>query len=184
MAELQWSGLFMNTPRPYILLSLALLAGCSPSPETERLNGSGYFTLTNSPGTVFWANLEDSATNDIQFVLLLPEADEIGCAGGGGPEGGDTTYDYWSLKTRRDGHQWEIEASGTMKTGTESLRLSDLTANTVTNINLSRSRTWRISDDWTLTPLDKIDPTITERVLHQSESQFKQSQSFRNGISL
>jgi hypothetical protein len=31
-----------------------------------------------------------------------------------------------------------------------------------------------------LTPLDKIDPTITEKVLHESESGFKQIQLLRN----
>jgi hypothetical protein len=89
------------------------------------------------------------------------------------------TYDYCDLKTKRDSHQWKIEAHGNLEAGTEALRFSDLSANTVTNIDLSRSRFWQISDDRVLIPLDKIDPTITERVLHESEAGFKSIQSLR-----
>ena len=158
------------------LLLLAILAGCSPAPKDLRVDGSGSFTLTNTTDTVFWGHVQDSKTNDLQFILLLPEADQFGS---GSQMHGDASYDYCDLKTKRDGHQWKIEANGNLNTGTESLRLSDLTANTVTNIDLGRSRLWQISDDRLLIPLDKIDPTITERVLHESEAGFKSIQSLR-----
>jgi hypothetical protein len=145
------------------LLSLALLAGCSPAPKDLRVDGSGSFTLTNTTGTVFWGHVQDSKTNDLQFILLLPDTDQFGSGS----------------QTQRDGHQWKIEARGNLNTGTESLRFSDLTANTVTNIDLGRSRLWQISDDRLLIPLDKIDPTITERVLYESEAGFKSIQSLR-----
>jgi hypothetical protein len=170
-------GLFMNTLLPCLLLPPALLAGCSHSPQNERVDGSGYFTLTNGTGTVFWGHLQDSKTNNLQFVLLLPETAQVGP--GGGQTRGDGSYDYFNLKTKRDGHQWRIEANGNLNTGTESLRLYDLTAHTATNIDLDRSRLWQISNDKILTPLDKIDPTIIERVLHESESGFERIQSLR-----
>ena len=165
----------MNALLP-LLLSLALLAGCSPAPKDLRVDGSGSFILTNITGTVFWGHVQDSKTNDLQFILLLPETDQFGS---GSQTHGDGSYDYCDLKTKRDGHQWKIEARGNLNTGTKSLRLSDLTANTATNIDLGRGRLWQISDDKLLIPLDKIDPTITERVLHESEAGFKSIQSLR-----
>lgn len=166
----------MNASLTCLLLSLALLAGCSQAPNNERMAGCGEFTFTNSTGTVFWGNLQDSATNDIQYVLVLPEADHAGC---GSQTRGDITCNYCDLQTKRDGHQWKIVANGSLKTGTESLWFSDLTANTVTNIDLNRSRIWRISDDGISVPLDKTDSAIMERVLHESEAGFKQIQSLR-----
>lgn len=159
--------IFMNTLLPFLLMSLALLAGCSsPAPESRpgprelRVNGSGEFTLTNVTGTVFWGHVQDSKTNDLQFILLLPEAVECG---GGNQTHADFFYDYCHLKTRRDGHQWKIEAVGNLNTGTDSLRLSDVTANTATTVDLRQSRTWHISDDGILIPLNEIDPRIKGR---------------------
>lgn len=128
----------MNASLPLLLL-MVLLAGCSPAPKDLRVDGSGIFTFTNiSTGTmVFWGHVQDSKTNDLQFILLLPKSDEFGS---GSQMHGDASYDYCNLKTKRDGHQWKIEANGNLNTGTESLRFSDLTANTVTNIDLGRSR--------------------------------------------
>ena len=161
---------------PPLLVSLALLAGCSHAPKDLRVDGCGSFTLSNMTGTVFWGHVQDSTTNDLQFILLLPETDQFGS---GNQMHGDDSYDYCNLKTKRDGHQWKIEANGNLNTGTESLRLSDLTANIVTNIDLGRSRLWQISDDRLLFPLDKIDPTIYEKVLNESEAGFKSIQSLR-----
>ncbi len=166
----------MNTSLAYLTLSLLLLAGCSPAPKTERVDGSGCFMLTNTPGTVFWGHIQDAATNDIQFVLLLPENDQFG---NGTQSHGDTTYDYCDLKSKPDGHEWKIEAQGNLEAGTAVLRFSDLTAGTVTNIDLSRSRFWQISADRVLIPLDKIDPAIMKTVLHESEAGFKRIQSRR-----
>src|SRR5690348_11681440 len=125
----------MNASLPYMLVALALLAGCSQAPKNERVNGCGDFTLTNTTSTVFWGHQQDSTTNDVQFVFMLPESDQIGS---GSQSHGDSTYDYCILKTKQDGHQWKIEAFGDMKTGIASMRFTDSTANTVTNIDLSR----------------------------------------------
>ncbi len=165
----------MKTPILFLLLALtALLAGCSHSPKNVRANGDGFFTLTNNEGIVYWGYLHDPTTNDVQFVLLLPAADQTGPGGvEGSQRPGYDYYDYFYLKTKRDNHLWKIETNVSQKTGTGSLQFSDLTANTVAYIDLGRSRTWRISDNGILTPLDKIDPTIAEKVLHASESSFK-----------
>lgn len=153
-----------------LLLSLALLVGCSLPHKNDRAEGTAFFELPKNRGDVLWASLEDLTTNDLQFVLLLPECEAVTSESRKGSKATDSTYDCSVLKTKRDGHQWKIEADGNMTTGTHSLRFSDLTANTFTNIDLKRSRMWRISDDSTLIPLDKIDPAITESISDQYES--------------
>lgn len=169
-------GLSMKTPIASLLLGLALLTGCGHSSEKMRSDGTGFFTLTNQPGTVYWGYLHDSTTNDIQFVLLLPDADQTGPNGVEGRQRpGYDYYDYFYLKTKRNSHQWKIEADVSQKTGTGSLQFSDLTANTATNIDLGRSRVWQISDDGRFTPLDKIDAPIAKRVLAETESAVRRS---------
>jgi len=161
-----------------LLLSLALLAGCSTAPEDLRVHGSGFFTLTNGTSTVFWGHVQDSKTNDLRFILLLPESDQL--ANGGQTRGG-ASYDYFNLKTKRDGHHWKLEWNRNLHDGVGVLRLTDLTAKTLTMVDLGRSRLWKISDDKDLIPLDKFDSTITERVLHESESGYRRLQLSRKG---
>jgi hypothetical protein len=166
----------MKTPIPWLLLALVVLsAGCGQSPKSQRADMSGFFTLTNNAGIVYWEYLHDSETNDMQFVLWLPAADQTGPAGGQGSQRpGYDYYDYFLMKTKHDGHQWKIENDLSQKTGTQFVRFSDLTANTVTNIDLVQIRMWQISDDKTLTPLGKIDPLIAQKLSLQTESSMKQ----------
>jgi hypothetical protein len=161
------------------LLFLAALTGCSRAPKDLPVDQSGSFTLTNNTGVAYWENVQESKTNDLRFILLLPASEHFGSGSQGH---GYANYNYCNLTTKRDGHQWKIEANEDLKTRAESLRLYDLTANTVVFINLAQSRWWQISDDRQLIPLDQIDPSITEKVSRESEAGFKNLQSFQAGL--
>jgi hypothetical protein len=159
------------------ILSLIVWCGCGSSPKGQRTDGSGYFD--NGKSTVLWRSLCDSTTNDIRFVLLCPETTEVGTSN---QSDGNACYDRFDLRTKYDGHRWTIEAKANSTAGTESLWLSDQTANLVTNLNLGRSRFWRLSDEGIWIPLEKIDFATNRRVLGDSEAGFKRTVSLRKGM--
>ena len=124
-------------------------------------------------------SLCDSTTNDIRFVLLCPETTEVGTSN---QSDGNACYDRFDLRTKYDGHRWTIDSKSKSTAGTESLWLSDQTANLVTNLNLGLSRFWRLSDEGIWIPLEKIDFATNRRVLGDSEAGFKRTVSLRKGM--
>ena len=162
---------FMKALASLLLLSLMFATGCSRSASSRRTAGSGEFTLTNNAaaiGTVFWGNLHDATTNEIQYVLILPKTTEAVLHG---QTQNDASYSCGDFKLERNGHQWRIEAFGTLSNGTKSLQISDMTAQTVTSVTLPLGRFWRVSEDGTPTRLDKIDEAITQEIATQLRQQ-------------
>ena len=160
----------MKALASFLLFSVVLGAGCIHFPQAESFNSCGTFAITNSAGvstgTVVWGNRHDANTNDIQFVLILPETAEAGC---GAQSWGGGYYVYGDLKIKSNGHRWKIEARRTMNTRLESLQLFDSTAQMEMKVYLQLGRYWRVSENGMVARLDTVDEAITRKVLHESE---------------
>jgi hypothetical protein len=153
-----------------LLGSLIFGAGCATPAKVERFTSYGYFNFTNSVGvvnSVFWRNHHDATTNDIGFVLVLPETAE---ASDGGQSRGYALYHYCDLKLKHNDRRWKIEAYKDFKAGFQQLHIMDLTARTVSRVDLERSRFWQVSEDGTLTPLDRLDETISRSIVRGSRN--------------
>jgi hypothetical protein len=160
----------MRTLPGFLLLSLIFCAGCVGTTNfnsllTSQSIGWGNFAFTNnagdSLGKVFYGNLHDATTNDIQFVLILPETHELGISG---RAWGNTSYRCCDLTIRSTGHQWKIEAYRVSQIGPRSLRITDVTDRTARDVDLSVSRFWQVSEDGMLTPLGSVDDTIARTI--------------------
>jgi hypothetical protein len=149
----------------------------SPPPKAERFHSSGYFTHSDTIG-VYWSTWLEPQTNQIRFVILLPEMDQVDI---GRVTMHHSTDEFCNLKMKRSGHEWRIESSGTVNMGVETIRFFDKTANTVTNLDLRQSRLWRLSDNGILTPIEKLDPDIAGKILSESESRREGIDSLRDG---
>lgn len=170
----------MRTLAACILCSLFFWTGCHRFAKADRLNSSGDFTHTNnagvSIGTVCWNSLQDAATNNIQFILLLPETTGIGS---GGQTRGNANYDYWNLTLKTNGHQWKIEAHGDMDAGIGSLEILDATAGSEWSVDLRRGRFWQVSEAGVLTPLSNVDGVVAGRIAQQAEESYQRIKALR-----
>jgi hypothetical protein len=151
-----------------LFLSLAVLAGCiSPHKAEPPLLSSGYFPLKEGTNTVLlWCTLASGSQTDIQYVLWLTATNGLnGCL----ESFADPRHRGQHVNITRDGHQWLIEASGKLSSGIESLRLSDVTAQSAVNADLQRSRFWQLSEEGTLIQVDAVDPAVTNKVVQESK---------------
>jgi hypothetical protein len=173
---------FMKVLLSFLLLSFVLAVGCRhappPLPKPERFRDSGSFELTNNAGvkmgTVIWVSQQDTKTNDIQFVLILPVTTEVTSGGG---SWGNVYYAYWDAKLKSNGHLWKIETRKATNARLHWLQVFNYANQTATVVQLQLGRYWQVSDDGTLVRLDAVDEAITQKVLHEGEVLLKETMS-------
>ena len=149
-----------------LLFSVIFGAGCAGVwPEPGQDAHFGYFELTNNAGAsvsmVLWGNQQDATTNDILYALILPETEVLK---GGATGRGKTSYRYYDVRIRSTDHQWKIEESTVSQARPRWVRITDVTNGTTTDLDLYRSRYWKVSADGPFTPLAEVDDVIAREI--------------------
>ncbi len=122
-------------------------------------------TFSRDTNSVYWCVLTKPETNQIQFVLFLPVMTNFDWSD-------STTWpadgnDYCLLQVKSNRHQWKLENVVDLKTGGQTVKFLDVTANTTSDLNLTNGRFWQLNDAGRATRLEAIDAATLARILSE-----------------
>lgn len=161
-----WGILVMVLLLPIVMILFSFLEFLhshkySMAVKSRNCNGC----ISSDAGSIYWCVLSKPETNQIQFVIMLPATTTTGPAGGDAwPSRGD---DYCYLQVKGNGHQWKIENIMDWKSGVQTVRLRDLTANTISSLGLNEGRFWKLDGEGHATPLETIDAATMTKIFSQ-----------------
>lgn len=149
-----------------VVLAALLLPIISHSHKITKIiqsdDSSG--VLSSDAGSVYWNVLSEPATNQTEFVLLLPSTTT---SESGSKNYTSYAYDFCNLQIKSNQHQWKIEGILDWQTGMQTVQIHDLTANSTTSLALTNGRYWQLDDEGHAAQVENIDPAIMAKIFDQ-----------------